>query len=157
MTPQMTLPLRRRLVGGALWAATGALAAQPVKAQASDSTDLVHLETAWNRAHVDGDADVLDGLWAPELIVTVPAMAPMTKNESLAFARSGAMRFQRYETSSVDVRVYGDAAIVTGRLERSRSIRGTVAIDDWRFTKVYIRREGVWKVVAFHASPGPAG
>jgi len=153
----MTLTLRRCIFGSTLWAAVGALTVQSVTAQAPDSTDLVSLETVWNRAHLNGDADVLDALWAPELVVTVPAMAPMTKAESLSFARSGVMRFQRYETSGVVVRVYGDAAVVTGRLERSRDLRGTVVADDWRFTKVYVRREGAWKVVAFHASPSPPG
>jgi len=152
----VNLTLRRRLVSGTLWVAAGGLAALPVTAQASDSTELVRLETVWNRAHVAGDADILDGLWAPELVVTVPAMAPMTKIESLAFVRSGAMRFQRYETSAVAVHVYGDAAVVTGRLERSRNLGGRVVVDDWHFTKVYIRRDGLWRVVAFHASPSPA-
>jgi hypothetical protein len=25
-------------------------------------------------------------------------------------------------------------------------------VDDWRFTKVYLRRAGRWQVVSFHAS-----
>lgn len=62
------------------------------------------------------------------------------------------MRFERYETSDLRIRVYGDAAVVTGRLQRRRSTGGTVVDDDWRFTKVYVRREGQWRVVAFHAS-----
>jgi len=124
-------------------------------AQSPDSTALVLLETTWNQAHLDGDVDALNDLWATELVVIVPGMASMNKRESLAFLRSGAMRFQSYVTSDLGVRVYADTAIVTGRLQRTRELRGEQSRDDWRFTKVYVRRDGTWRVVAFRASPSP--
>jgi ketosteroid isomerase-like protein len=99
-----------------------------------------------------GDADVLGRLWADDLEVAVPRMPVMTKSQALAFARSGRMAFQRYETSEVQIRVFGDAAVVTGRPRRTRTLNGQAVDDDWRFTKVYIRRGGQWQVVACHAS-----
>jgi hypothetical protein len=62
------------------------------------------------------------------------------------------MAFRRYESSEIAVRVYGESAVVTGRLLRSRDVGGRVLEDDWRFTKVYVRQAGEWRVVAFHAS-----
>jgi len=62
------------------------------------------------------------------------------------------MRFQRYETSDLRVEVCGDAALVTGRVQRTRSMNGQDIEDDWRFTKMYVRRAGRWRVVAWHAS-----
>jgi len=61
------------------------------------------------------------------------------------------MKFVRYRTSDLRVRVYDNAAVVTGRLQRTRSMNGQEISDDWRFTKVYVR-ESQWRVVAFHAS-----
>ena len=116
----------------------------------------VRLETVWNAAHRGGDAEALDRLWASDLEVDVPGMAPMTKAEALAFARTGRMRFERYETSQVKVRTYGDTAVVTGRLQRTRTVDGRQRSDDWRFTKVYRRQTGTWRVVSFHASESPA-
>ncbi len=120
-----------------------------------DSTELARLEVEWNEAHLRGDPDVLDRLWAEDLIVTVPSMRAMSKAESLAFARSGRMRFQRYETSSLQIRIHGDAAIVTGQLDRVRELHGRMVEDYWQFTKVYTRQDGNWRVVAFHASTVP--
>ena len=80
-------------------------------------------------------------------------MPVMNKNESLEFARSGKMKFQTYKTSDIRVRVYGDAAVVTGQLERTRSGNRGEFEEDWRFTKVYVRRSGRWQVVAWHGSP----
>lgn len=117
--------------------------------------DFVHLETVWNAAHRTGDADALDRLWASDLEVDVPGMAPMTKAEALAFARTGRMRFERYETSQIKVRTYGDTAVVTGRLQRTRTVDNRQRADDWRFTKVYTRQAGTWRVVSFHASESP--
>ena len=84
--------------------------------------------------------------------VAVPKMPVMSKADALKFARSGRMKFLRYQTSDVRVRVYGDAAVVTGRLQRTRSMNGQEISDDWRFTKTYLRQAGHWRVVAFHAS-----
>ncbi|OFW53751.1 MAG: hypothetical protein A2146_06665 [Actinobacteria bacterium RBG_16_67_10] len=106
----------------------------------------------WNEAHMRGDAEALNRLWADDLLVTVPNMPPMSKAETIGIWRSGRMRFGRYETSDIRIRVYNDAAVVSGRVRRTRSINGRDVDDDWRFTKMYIRRGGTWQVVAWHAS-----
>jgi len=143
-------------LGLAVLALSSAFAASPqVSAQSSHEADvreLERLETVWNSAHERGDADALDALWADDLEVAVPRMPVMTKTEAVSFARSGHMKFLRYRTSELRVRVYQDAAVVTGRLQRTRTRNGQEVSDDWRFTKVYIRRAGQWRVVAFHAS-----
>jgi len=89
------------------------------------------------------------------LVVTVPNMAPMTKAQSLAVWKSGKFRFDRYETSDVRIKVYGHAAVATGRLQRSRTIGDRKIEDDLLFTKVYVRAGDRWQVVAFHASAAP--
>ena len=141
-------------IGIAVWIAATALIQQPPgkSADSADSTELSRLEKVWNEAHVRGDAETLDRLWADDLIVTVPNMPVMTKPNALAIAKSGRIKFQRYETSDIGIRVYGEAAVVTGLLERTRSLNGRDIADKWRFTKVYIRRAGKWQVVAWHAS-----
>ena len=118
----------------------------------ADSRELERLEKVWNEAHERGDVATLDGLWADDLEVAVPKMPVMTKSQVLSFARSGRMKFLRYTTSDLRVRVYGDAAVVTGRVERTRVLNGQEMADDWRFTKTYIRQNQKWRVVAFHAS-----
>lgn len=117
-----------------------------------DVAELSRLESVWNDAHLRGDAAALDRLWADDLVVVVPKMTPLPRSDALAFLRAGQMKFSRYESSEVTVRVYSDAAVATGRLRRTRERGGQVVDDDWRFTKVYVRRAARWRVVAFHAS-----
>jgi ketosteroid isomerase-like protein len=129
--------------------------AAPIPAQSKrdvDVKELEHLETVWNEAHERGNSNALEALWADDLEVVVPQMPVMTKADVLGFARSGRMKFLHYETSDLRVRVYGNAAVVTGRLQRTRSLNGNEISDDWRFTKTYVRQSGKWRVVSFHAS-----
>jgi len=133
----------------------GIFSANTAMAQASGDSDarqLEQLEQVWNHAHEIGDAAVLDKLWAPDLEVDVPRMAAMSKDDVLGFARSGHMKFSRYATSDIRVRVYGDSAVVTGRLQRTRTMNSKDINDDWRFTKVYVKQGQQWRVVSFHAS-----
>jgi ketosteroid isomerase-like protein len=118
----------------------------------ADIRELTRLETVWNEAHEHGDANALEPLWADDLEVAVPRMPVLTKPDAVAFARSGRMKFLRYQTSDVRIRVYGDAAVISGRLQRTRTLNGQEVSDDWRFTKVYVRQAQKWRVVAFHAS-----
>jgi ketosteroid isomerase-like protein len=118
----------------------------------TDQIELQRLEKVWNNAHLHGDTSALDALWADELVVTVPRMPVMDKAQSLAIWRTGRMKFQRYETSETDFRIFGDAAVVTGRLLRERTLGDKDIHEDWRFTKVYIRRHGKWRVVSWQAS-----
>ena len=120
---------------------------------AFDLKELYRLEAVWNDAHVKGDADTLDQLWANDLVVTVAAMPLMNKADSLAMVRSNRMPFIKYETSELNVRRFGSSAVVTGRLLRERSMNGKTITDNWRFTKTYVMLEGRWRVVAWHASP----
>lgn len=120
--------------------------------EARDLKELARLESVWNEAHLRSDADALDQLWAEDLIVTVPDMPLMDKTEALAIVRSGRVKFRRYQTSDLRTRVYGDTAVVTGQLARERESASKEFEDDWRFTKVYVRRKGRWQVVAWHGS-----
>jgi len=131
------------------------LDAAPVHKDLSDEEYLLRLEESWNQAHIRGDADALANLWAEEIVIIVPKMRILSRSDALALVRSGRMRFERYETTEVLVRVYGDAALVSGRLKRSRVLGGNVMNDDWQFTKSYIRQQRQWRVVAFHASDAP--
>jgi ketosteroid isomerase-like protein len=118
----------------------------------TDVRELESLEKVWNEAHEHGDADALEALWADDMEVAVPKMPVLTKADAEKFARSGRMKFLRYQTSDIRIRVYDNAAVVTGRLQRTRSVNGQETSDDWRFTKVYVREAKKWRVVSFHAS-----
>jgi len=85
----------------------------------------------------------------------VPKMKPMSRAEAMKMTLSAGAWFDRYDSSDLRVRVYGDTALVSGRLVRTRKMTGISVEDVWLFTKVYVRTAGEWKVVAFHTSEAP--
>jgi ketosteroid isomerase-like protein len=69
--------------------------------------------------------------------------------------KTGGMTFSRFETSELQPRIMGDIAVVTGRLQRTRTGGGRTTIDDWRFRKVYRRDASGWRVISYHAWEPP--
>jgi len=63
------------------------------------------------------------------------------------------MKFDRYETSELKFNIQPEVSIVTGRVIRERTVQDKPLQEDWRFTKVYVKRNGQWRVLAWHASP----
>jgi ketosteroid isomerase-like protein len=117
--------------------------------------ELIALEAKWDDAHIYADTTTLFNLWAEDIIVILPEMRPFTKDDLKAFWRSGRSNITRHETSDVTVRGYDNSAVVEGRLTREQSFSGSVTTNEWRFTKIYVKRDGRWKVVSYHASPLP--
>lgn len=130
--------------------------AEPTQLSSSAREELLRLEQVWNEAHLKGDAGSLDRLWSDELQVVVPKMSVMKKPDVLAFVRSGRMKFEIYATSNVQAQIYGDTALVTGRMKRSRTLNGQSIDDNWQFTKVYRKSDDHWRVVHFQASEAPS-
>lgn len=143
------------LIVGLLVVSAAVQASPAASKEAFDLKELYRLEAVWNEAHVRGDAEALDRLWAEDLEVTIASMPQMTKAQALNVVRSNLLPITSYETSELNVRRFSDVAFVTGRLQRHR-LQGIKTIRDiWRFTKIYALRDGRWQVIAWHASPAP--
>ncbi|MBI3447404.1 MAG: nuclear transport factor 2 family protein [Acidobacteria bacterium] len=114
--------------------------------------EIAKLEEAWNQAHLAGDYETLSRLLADDIVILVPGMAPIDKTGALSVFKAGHMKLSRYETTETLTRVYGDAAVVTGRLARTRTMGDRTMNDDLRFTKVWVRRAGAWQAVSFQGT-----
>ena len=76
----------------------------------------------------------------------------LTSTDAQRGYRHAIDEFVRYATWDIRIRIYGDTAVVSGRLQRTRQIDSKELSDHWRFTKVYVRQAQQWRVVSFHAS-----
>ena len=70
----------------------------------------------------------------------------------MAGFKSGSYKYEARQLSDVQVRVYGDTAVVTGRalqqgVENSKDYSG-----ENRFTRVYVKRQGHWVSVALQVT-----
>ncbi len=82
-------------------------------------------------------------------------------NRVLEDIRSGTLVFSEYQTPEIRWHVSGDIAIATGLITADAARDGRKVPGPFRFTRVYVRRDGVWKVWLFHNTmvrkPGPQG
>lgn len=132
------------------------LASSPARAQDVDartSRELHDVERQWNDARAHGDAAALDRILAEGWTVTHANGTTDTKAQYLADLKSGARRFSGdVAESAVVIRLYGDTAVLSGESESSVTLNGQRQGGSLHFTRVYVRRNGAWKMIVSHAT-----
>jgi len=74
------------------------------------------------------------------------------KDESLALYGSGRIRLESSEETDLAVRVYGDAAVVTGTWAISGSAGGEARSGRLRFTRVWVRDGREWRMASWQGT-----
>ena len=104
------------------------------------------------QAQIHADAMALDRIYADDFIGIGPSGTVRTKPQVLADFTSHELTFQSITTDEVRIRVYGNTAVETGRTTTVGQDKGKVVPRDNRFTRVWVRRQGGWRLVANHYS-----
>src|SRR6201993_5496284 len=105
------------------------------------------------QAQVHADATALDRIYAADFIGVGPSGRVRTKPQVILDFTSGDLKFQSITTDDVQVRVYGDTAVETGRSTMIGEEQGQTVPRDTRFTRVWVKQQGHWRLVANHYSP----
>jgi uncharacterized protein (TIGR02246 family) len=105
------------------------------------------------QAQIDADAAALERIYAADFIGVGPSGAVRTKPQVISDFKSGELKFQSITTDEVQVRIYGNTAIETGRSTMNGQDRGKAVPRDNRFTKVWVKRQRQWRLVLNHYSP----
>ena len=104
------------------------------------------------QAQIGADLKALDHIYADDFIGIGPSGTVRTKTQVLADFTSGDLKFESITTDDVQVRVYGDAAVETGRSTMIGQDKGKTVPRDNRFTRVWIKQQGRWRLVSNHYS-----
>ena len=130
-------------------------AIRPAQAQATDPA-LAARDSSWNTLRLRGDARALETLLANDWLLTHSDGRTQGKTEYLAeLARGASGGRVNTAITNEDVRIqtYGDAAVVTGASVQSGiGADGVPFSGRFRFTRVWVRRDGRWMMVASHSS-----
>ena len=106
-------------------------------------------------AMVKGDAAAVAAMLADDWRVTGPG-GSHDKAEVLAAMKDGTLKYLVMDKSKVEVRVYGDAAVVTGTIRAKISLGGKEQTSTDRYTEVLVKKGGKWQCVTVHVSPATA-
>jgi uncharacterized protein (TIGR02246 family) len=104
------------------------------------------------QAQVHADAEALDRIYADDFIGVGPSGTVRTKPQVIADFTSHDLKFQSITTEEVQVRVYGNTAVETGRSTMTGQDKGKDVPRDTRFTRVWVKQQGRWRLVANHYS-----
>ena len=110
------------------------------------------LEKEWAAAVSKLDLGFLDRIWADNYSWTSYDGKVWSKAQTLESLQSGQDAVSSAILDDVKVRVYGDAAVVTGRSTFNETFQGKDVSGQERFTDTWVRRSGRWQCVAMHCS-----
>nr|WP_180205968.1 nuclear transport factor 2 family protein [Pseudomonas sp. SbOxS1]NYU06169.1 nuclear transport factor 2 family protein [Pseudomonas sp. SbOxS1] len=116
-------------------------------------TAIIERENLRCRVLVAGDIAQLSEL-VDDQVVHIHATGQTDDKPAYLKLVSEAIRFLRVERKGLEVRVYGDLAIATGRLVQDIELRasGERREMDVVTTQVWSCRQGVWRQVSFQAT-----
>ena len=114
------------------------------------------LNRAWADAITKGDAATLERLFADDLIVTSGSGEIRDKAGEIkdaAGAPDPDFSWTRpFTTEDVRVKIYQDAAVVTGLAKWGFKYKGQEVNQERRYTHLYVKQRGQWRIVAQQVS-----
>ena len=79
-----------------------------------------------------------------------------TKEEFIGRIRSGRIKYRSIDAPNPDIRIYGDTGVVTGRGAFAVTVDKVERDVDLRYTAVYRRSGGRWRLVSWQSTHSPA-
>jgi ketosteroid isomerase-like protein len=134
-------------VAVALAVAATARAAGPVTTGPA-ADELKKVDATLNQAAMKRDMDTFNRHLADEYRLTEPDGAVTDRKANVEAVRSGALKLESMKDSDVKAAVYGDTGVLTGHTEMKGTYQGQDISGPYRWTRVYVRRDGRWQCVA---------
>jgi len=126
------------------------LAAMP--AFAEDPTAVQRLDKEISVATWTADAVWFEENLAEDYVLITPTGAMKTKRDVIRELATPGLKMEPFDPTEVVVRMYGDTAVVTGRMQQRFTLGGIRYANDLRYSDVYVKRKGRWVLVSGHAS-----
>jgi hypothetical protein len=103
-------------------------------------------------AILKGDFDAVEKVLVDDFLVTFDNGAMANKAEYMDRQRSGQFCLTSAVHDDERVRIYGEAAVITGRSTGKLTVDGKEQESQVRYTHVYVKQQGQWRMVAMQVS-----
>jgi len=103
---------------------------------------------AWDKAIVAKNAAAVAANVAPDFTQIESGGAVIGRDEFVKDLLDPALRIDPYQVEDFGVRLYGDTALLTGRIRMTGVSEGKPFRSHFRYIDVYVKRDGAWKVVS---------
>jgi uncharacterized protein (TIGR02246 family) len=118
--------------------------------QKDDSVEkaVMQMEEDLRVAISKGDAKAYGRIVGDDYVFTNPDAVMRTKAQMVSAYESGSIKYESVKFDEIKVHSYGDAAVVIGRSTVKGMDSGKDISGQSRYTRVYVKREGRWQLVA---------
>lgn len=117
--------------------------------------ELKEVERKWSEAEMRGDAQAVERILADDFIVT--SMGSVGNKKAILATLSN-FALKSFDVEDLEARVFGDAGVTTGRSKivgRYKDQNNDVDVSgSYRFTRMYVKQQDEWRIVAAHVSDG---
>lgn len=111
------------------------------------------LEAQLNDAVVKGDLEFFKENFADDFTHTSHSGRFRTKAEWLKGRKQGESAYTSFPTKDLQIRLYGDTAVVTGKsVPKGKDSKGDEITGEYRFLRVWGKRDTCWQAVAFQGT-----
>jgi ketosteroid isomerase-like protein len=118
----------------------------PAQGATSIQQELVSLANAFSDAQVKKDRAAMERITADDYSFIHSNGSVLNKTREIAETMAGDMKWTGFKQDELNVRIYGDAAVVTGRETLEGAAKG-YASGARRFTEIFVKRAGRWQLV----------
>lgn len=109
---------------------------------------LKQMEQDWVQALQKKDIATVDKILAADWSMIDVSGKTISKSDALAALKSGDLSYDSLTWGDMDVRVFGNTAVVTGSSDEKSSYKGKDTSGHSVFTDVFVKRNGNWQAVA---------
>ncbi|MDQ3172912.1 MAG: nuclear transport factor 2 family protein [Acidobacteriota bacterium] len=108
---------------------------------------LKQMEDDWQKAIKNKEAATLKRIIAEDWVTTDDKGKVLNREQYISQTTSNADVIESTENFDMQVRVYGNTAVVTGGSREKGTRNGTAYTDTYRWTDVFVKRGGRWQAV----------
>ncbi len=113
---------------------------------------ILQLEEESKQAAIRRDVAFAETTLADNYVAIGPLGTVTSKEATIAARKNSQVRYDSIELSEVVVRVFGSTAVVTGRADVKGKDLGEDFSGPYRFTRVWVKRNGQWQAVSYQAT-----
>ncbi len=108
---------------------------------------LKQMEDDWQKATRTKDTAALKRIIAEDWVATNDMGKILNREDYLSQTTANTDVIQSNENTDMQVRLFGDTAVVTGGLTEKGTRNGTAYTDTYKWTDVFVKRGGRWQAV----------
>jgi len=108
---------------------------------------VLKVEDEVNQALLHGDAAALSRIYADDLAYTNERGEILDKSQVLAGLQTGNIKLPTMDHDDIRLHVYGNTVVLTGRSNSTLQYKGRISKGPRRFTNVYVKLDGQWRLV----------